>query len=631
MSIITTHPSHCPLPLHHHPHPPTPLCLSSPPTPSHSHLPLLTTHALPLPSASPSPPAPAHSPLPLPLNPHPLTPLCLSPHSPRCGTCWWLIIPLQTRQDRKGGGVGTKPRRVEWKEERGSEEQTRHRGRIESATVGRAEISDGHEGTKRRESGRKDCKFRFAFRRSRQQFNNHTRARDKIAGSSLQKNKQSEHSYVHTDRQNTDTTDHAASHVVSEVTEILTRYTTAGDSGVHVESTEGQEVTTGANDERSVESEGDGCVDERVLKGAMEENKCVVLEVKGSEAQQCGRGEDRMGLGLPFTVDCSPFLNWTKDKTDSESEKAVIFLSLVATVKSQPVFDVSLEAKAVKFLECVVPKTPYSPDAFLNSIASFSDKSQRGLVESMIILISSPNQAITTASMKMMRSLITRCSDKRRLDLVKAGLIPQLITTLNPLSLSFAEAVDIHTGLMSSITWFLWITTPFGLDYLDIVDGFQTQNVHKMVLKQVLVPSEEYICHLCTNRFSIIDGEQSEHFLLLLAYLLHICPNYQPTIDFVLHMPVFLTIPSCLTFFKNDRSIWICLHSMNNIQQNWNETRGAARQEWKTVHRMLRMEGFEDLVEEKLLNDPKELRGRWIIGSSVDWNNQLGMNLPEQS
>ncbi|KAK2941514.1 hypothetical protein BLNAU_23587 [Blattamonas nauphoetae] len=56
-------PSHSPLPLPHHPHPPTPLCLS---------------HTLPLTSASPSPLTPSHSPLPLPLHPHPPTPLCLS-------------------------------------------------------------------------------------------------------------------------------------------------------------------------------------------------------------------------------------------------------------------------------------------------------------------------------------------------------------------------------------------------------------------------------------------------------------------------------------------------------------------------------------------------------------------------
>ncbi|KAK2941474.1 hypothetical protein BLNAU_23621 [Blattamonas nauphoetae] len=101
---LTTHTLHSPLPLPLHPHPPSLLCLSltthalplssaspSPPTPSHSPLPLphhphpptplylsLTTHTLPLPSASPSPPTPSLSPLPLPHHQHPPSPLCLS-------------------------------------------------------------------------------------------------------------------------------------------------------------------------------------------------------------------------------------------------------------------------------------------------------------------------------------------------------------------------------------------------------------------------------------------------------------------------------------------------------------------------------------------------------------------------
>ncbi|KAK2946508.1 hypothetical protein BLNAU_18550 [Blattamonas nauphoetae] len=53
---------------------------------------------------------------------------------------------------------------------------------------------------------------------------------------------------------------------------------------------------------------------------------------------------------------CETFLNWSDDeKVESESEKAVIFRSLVAIVKLQPELDDSLEAKAVKFLDYVQP------------------------------------------------------------------------------------------------------------------------------------------------------------------------------------------------------------------------------------------------------------------------------------
>ncbi|KAK2955019.1 hypothetical protein BLNAU_9950 [Blattamonas nauphoetae] len=107
----------------HHPHPPTPLCLS------------LTTHTLPLPSASP------------------LATLCVAhvgycssyPQTLRLSSLFHLrflsLIPLQTgRQVKEGRGMGSKARRRMAPEERGNggttqrwRERKGHRQRIECA------------------------------------------------------------------------------------------------------------------------------------------------------------------------------------------------------------------------------------------------------------------------------------------------------------------------------------------------------------------------------------------------------------------------------------------------------------------------------------------------------------------
>ncbi|KAK2944956.1 hypothetical protein BLNAU_20132 [Blattamonas nauphoetae] len=252
----------------------------------------------------------------------------------------------------------------------------------------------------------------------------------------------------------------------------------------------------------------------------------------------------------------SRFLDWDEEEPESEQEKAVIFQSLVATVKIQPVLDDSLEEKAVQFLESVDPQDIESADAFLRSLGHTTDESSKDFVQSIVVLVSSPSQAITTTAMKILESLSISCSARVFYPLVKADLLPQLITSLNPLSLSFAEAVGIHTCLMSIISSTVWLTTPTGLEHLGIEDESGQQTVHKTVLKQVLIPSEKYICHLCANRFSIVDGDLPNEFMTILAQLLRISPSYQPTAEIVLHMPVFLTIPSCLTFFEKDFPIW---------------------------------------------------------------------------
>ncbi|KAK2957629.1 hypothetical protein BLNAU_7528 [Blattamonas nauphoetae] len=251
--------------------------------------------------------------------------------------------------------------------------------------------------------------------------------------------------------------------------------------------------------------------------------------------------------------------------------------------------------------------------------------------QSIVVLISSPNLLITTATMEMLGNLITRCSPKFQLAFVKADLIPRLIPSLNPLSFSFTETVDIHTYLMTIITCSLWLVTPSGRASLEILgssDGNKQQAVHETVLTKVLFPSEKYICHLCMNRFSIVDGDQSYSFLALLAQLLEICPYHQRILDIVLHIPVFLTIASCHTFFEYDDSISWFLSSMVLLLWEWNEQRGKVRKKGKKVLRMLRMEGIEDVMEENQQNDKSTSSGREIVTRSIKWNNFLDMNVP---
>ncbi|KAK2963525.1 hypothetical protein BLNAU_1568 [Blattamonas nauphoetae] len=239
--------------------------------------------------------------------------------------------------------------------------------------------------------------------------------------------------------------------------------------------------------------------------------------------------------------DCSGFMNLDEEKLESEHEKAVVFRSLVATVKLQPALDVSLEARAVKLLKSVNMNDVNSADAFLCSLASNSDES---LARSFLA-----HQLHLCRIFEQLRTILCGAhfltqSDDHRSNNGDAGLIPQLMTTLNPLSLSFAEAVDIHINVMTSIIGTVWLATPEGLEELEIEDRNEQQAVHKTVLTQVLAPSEKSIFRLSINRHLIIDGEFSFAFLILLARLLEISPYYQPTMEIVLQMPVVLTASS---------------------------------------------------------------------------------------
>ncbi|KAK2960222.1 hypothetical protein BLNAU_4775 [Blattamonas nauphoetae] len=100
--------------------------------------------------------------------------------------------------------------------------------------------------------------------------------------------------------------------------------------------------------------------------------------------------------------------------------------------------------------------------------------------------------------------------------------------------------------------------------------------------------------------------------------------------EFVLNTPLILTLPSCLTSSQIDYLIWDFLDDMIDAQRNWNKAKGGERQMGKTVTRMLRMEGIEDVIEPKLQNDQNGNYGRWIVDRSIKYNNLQGMNIQKR-
>ncbi|KAK2955110.1 hypothetical protein BLNAU_9839 [Blattamonas nauphoetae] len=196
-------------------------------------------------------------------------------------------------------------------------------------------------------------------------------------------------------------------------------------------------------------------------------------------------------FSYPARSGCSRFLNWKENKFKTESERSVIFRSLVATVKLQSELDVSLEAKAVKLLKSLAPQFEGQADAFLTSLGRTTDESLKIFIQSIVVLLSTPNQTITTAAMGMLVSLIWNCSSKIHLTLVTADLLPQLINNLNLQSLPFAETIEIHIYLMKTINWTVWLATPYYLRQLGIKDGNEQQATPRNIF---ILSTDDGIC-----------------------------------------------------------------------------------------------------------------------------------------
>ncbi|KAK2953983.1 hypothetical protein BLNAU_11085 [Blattamonas nauphoetae] len=126
--------------------------------------------------------------------------------------------------------------------------------------------------------------------------------------------------------------------------------------------------------------------------------------------------------------DCSAFLNWDKKEPESGAEKAVVFRSLVATLKFKPALDDSLEAKVVKLLKSAIPKSRASADDFLSRLGLATDESLTDIVQSIVVLISLPSQAIIKAAMELLScqspSMVATLSNSFAATLARLPLLP---------------------------------------------------------------------------------------------------------------------------------------------------------------------------------------------------------------
>ncbi|KAK2953046.1 hypothetical protein BLNAU_12035 [Blattamonas nauphoetae] len=160
--------------------------------------------------------------------------------------------------------------------------------------------------------------------------------------------------------------------------------------------------------------------------------------------------------------------------------------------------------------------------------------------------------------MKMLGTLIWSCLAKVRLSLIKADLISQIVASLSPQSFLLGNTDSIHMNVMKTITRSLWHATLYGLTELGIKDYKKQQAVHETILQQVIVPSEKYIWHLCVNRYSIVDGDQSGELMQFFTRLLRISPSYQPTMDFVVNLPSRSMVATLSFSFFTTLALLVC-------------------------------------------------------------------------
>ncbi|KAK2945995.1 hypothetical protein BLNAU_19071 [Blattamonas nauphoetae] len=324
-----------------------------------------------------------------------------------------------------------------------------------------------------------------------------------------------------------------------------------------------------------------------------------------------------------ISIEHSPdaFQNWDGKPIQSTSEKSVVYHSLVSLIQPDYVFTDDFVKKAVLLLEQLRFSNAKETNNFICPALESTDQNLMEFMQSFMILLSCANHSLITATIKMLDSLLLNISTRMHLRLVNADLITHILTSLNPLSLSIADAQDIHSSIISIIILTLWLSNPYVLITLDIKDSSEQQAIHETILNRVLVPAEAYIRYLCTNYSFIADGASSERFPYLLTRPLDISQLYQPTLTFVLDLPITLTIPSFISVLEDNITTLRFFFEFKRIVKDWNKGDGKHSQKGQIIIRSLQTEGLEDVLQQQLQYTKTSYNAQCIVSYSVELNN----------
>ncbi|KAK2943245.1 hypothetical protein BLNAU_21817 [Blattamonas nauphoetae] len=291
-----------------------------------------------------------------------------------------------------------------------------------------------------------------------------------------------------------------------------------------------------------------------------------------------------------------------------------------------PVDDESSKKAKDLFVQIGNTYSPNSDDFIRGLVPSSHAESAKEFVTSMVVLTSSANQIPVPETLDLLIDLIMSSSSNVHLSLINLNLVPQLLSSLNPQSLSFEDAPDVVLFVASLLSQLLQISSPHSLIKLEIENNWDRSALHDTTLAHLLVPSEGFIRHVCLNRPSFEEKEISLIFMSLLMQILHISPYHPPTMDFIQTLPIVLSIPSMLTSCPSDQSKFYCLTDLLAEQTECIKRDGSNRRSNTIVARFLANEGFSDVLEQMMMADEEGDSGSYIVACSISLSCMFGIN-----
>ncbi|KAK2958884.1 hypothetical protein BLNAU_6133 [Blattamonas nauphoetae] len=322
-----------------------------------------------------------------------------------------------------------------------------------------------------------------------------------------------------------------------------------------------------------------------------------------------------------------PFLNFDVNSDLSFEDQSTIYNSLVVLVKAEHPFDTALQDKAVHFLKSLEPLWDTQLAAKLvTDLVPFSVGSHSGFVTSIFTLLSSPHSRVVAATLSFLYNITDSSSTEIRCRLVVPNLISKVLATVQPHTLPITGNKEIFDALIRIIDNCLCLADPLSLSELDITTAIDAFNHREMIFQKVVIPSSQFVMILITNRH-ILSGDLFGNFMNLLSTLLQLGPFHRATLEFVLASQIPMAFSSCLSSVEDDLCLWGILMDINRSLREWKTESAEVAQSGKRTMQALFSEGFEDTLEQMLMNNKNGNYGWNLVDECLSVTQLLSLNV----
>ncbi|KAK2960689.1 hypothetical protein BLNAU_4344 [Blattamonas nauphoetae] len=324
------------------------------------------------------------------------------------------------------------------------------------------------------------------------------------------------------------------------------------------------------------------------------------------------------------------FLNFEETETIEIADCSAVFQSLTEVLKDDIKFNYGMHHGSILFIGQLIDFCPFgvcrvSIEEVLHDLVATPDNPCQGFVEGMGVIISSKYPKLVDKALGAVSRMFSRIAFPHRLELIQGGLVPTVISALQPRLMEPVHKPLYHEDILMIIDWSLDLTSPAPSDVTEESKLLPKGLVLDSVYSNVIHPMQVYLRHFCDNLEDVMKNDvMSARLSSILSQLLRISGFHSATmkeldISQISHI-ISLLLSSPLASKTWGNIAWGIIKCL----PAWREEGSEAMRAGRIVFQQLFDDGFLDFADQRIAIPAEDRRGNRIPNLSMRLLDQIG-------